>query len=56
MWGRNNSSDSTIRLMVPEKMKLAPGEVLLDLEEDQIASKTKVASQLKSWLPMRMAI
>lgn len=30
----SNSSDSTMRLVVPEKVKLAPGEVLLDLEEE----------------------
>jgi hypothetical protein len=37
MW--NNSSDSTMRLIVPEKVKLAPGEVLLDL--GQITSKNQ---------------
>jgi hypothetical protein len=49
----SNSDDSAMRLVVPEKVKLAPREVLLDLEEEvrllqiKLLQRTKVALQPK---------
>jgi hypothetical protein len=57
----SNSNDSTMRLMVSEKVKLAPGEVLLDLEEEirilqiKLLQRTKVALQPKPRLPRWIA-